>query len=300
MKKQQLPGFLIVGAAKSGTTSLHNYLKDHPDVFLPESKELRFLSCMPGNYKGPGDKSVNESLLSDINEYSTKYQFKLNGQISGDISPDYLYFHKNTIASVESFFYEEPKIIIILRNPIDRAFSQYTHFLRDGREKKSFQDALLSCEQRSRDEWEWAWNYLDVGLYSEQVEAYQNRFKNVKVYLFDDLISDTKCLLHDLLDFLEVDSTYLPSNLTEKYNISGIPKSRLLHLFLHRQNIFKTFLKYLVPASLRHYAITRLNSKNLTKVKMREQDRNYLRAFYADDIKKLGGLISRDLSHWLE
>lgn len=299
MKKKKLPDFLIVGAAKSGTTSLYHYLSEHPEIYLNDKKELRFLSSMPRNFQGPGDENVNKSIPKDVKEYRKLFSTMHNGQKAGDISPDYLYYYENSISNMKKYLVN-PKVIVILRNPIERAFSQYGHFVRDGREKESFANALSLCNEREQMNWEWAWQYLNVGLYYEQVKAYKENFENVKVYLFEDLKSDPKNLIKDIFEFLEVDSNFTPDNLKEKFNVSGMPKNKLLHNFLHNKNILKSIVKTFIPPSYRRKIIQNLKLKNMKKVPMKFEDRNYLKEFYRDDIRKLEKLIDRDLSHWLK
>lgn len=299
MKKKKLPDFLIVGAAKSGTTSLHHYLNEHPEIYLNSKKELRFLSSMSRNFQGPGDENVNNSIPKNLEEYKKLFSTMHNGQKAGDISPDYLYYYENSISNIKKYL-TNPKVIIILRNPIERAYSQYTHFVRDGREEESFANALTLCKERERMDWEWAWQYINVGLYFNQVSAYKKNIKNVKVYLFEDLKSDPKKLIKDICEFLEVDSNFIPGNLKEKFNVSGIPKNKLLHNFLHNKNTLKSIVKLFIPLSYRRKIRKSLELKNIKKVPMKFEDRNYLKEFYRDDIRKLEKLIDRDLSHWLK
>jgi hypothetical protein len=300
--KEKLPNFLIVGAAKAGTTSLYHYLQEHPDIYLyDKKKELRFFSQMRGNFCGPGDENVNVSITRGIKDYIKYFKCIKSEKAIGDISPEYLYFYKDSIYNIKKYL-NSPKIIIILRNPIDRGFSHWGHFVRDGREKLSFEEALNQEENRKQNNWEWAWYYKSVGLYYNQVKAYLENFDNVKVYLYDDLKNNSLRLVQDIYRFLEVDDSFVPSSLGEKYNVSGVPKNKLLHKFLRGNNIIKTILKPVVQVALpnkkqRQKLINRIIQKNLQKPQMKLETREYLKNYFKEDILKLQDLINRDFSN---
>ncbi|MBX6422897.1 sulfotransferase [Thermosulfurimonas sp. F29] len=299
----KLPNFLIVGAAKSGTTSLYYYLKEHPEIFLPDKKELRFFSQMRGDFRGPGDENLNRTIVKDINDYMKFFETVKMEKAVGDISPDYLYYFRNSIKNIKKFL-GDPKIIIILRNPIERAYSHYLYFLRDGREYLSFEEALSQEERRNLLNWEWAWFYKDVGFYYNQVKAYLENFSEVKIYLYDDLKKDPLKLVQDIYKFLEVNDSFVPKSINEKFNISGVPKNKFLHKLLVQPNpiIFpiKFVLKSMLPRDTRQRLRNKFLQKILKKPQMKPETREYLKQLYKEDILKLQELIKRDLSHWLK
>jgi len=298
----RLPNFLIVGAAKAGTTSLYYYLKEHFEIFLPERKELRFFSQMKGDFEGQGDEKLNKTIIKNIDEYIEFFKAVKIEKAIGDVSPDYLYYFENSILNIKKFL-ENPKVIIILRNPIDRAFSHYLHFVRDGRETLSFEEALKEEGRRRALNWEWAWYYKDVGFYYNQVKTYLENFLEVKVYLYDDLKKDPLNLVQDIYRFLEVDDSFIPKSIGEKFNVSGIPKNKFLHAFLTKPNLVKSAIKPLVklflPEKRRRNFQNKLLQKNLKKPQIKPETREYLIELYKEDILKLQDLIKRDLSHWL-
>jgi len=150
---KRAPNFIVVGAAKSGTTSLFHYLNQHPDVFIPDKKECRFFSQMPGGFKGPGDEHVNETIIRTYSEYLELFKEAKSETALGDVSPDYMFYYQNSIKNIKETL-GQVKIIIVLRNPVFRAFSQYMHFRRDGRENLSFEEALTQEESRQNQGWE--------------------------------------------------------------------------------------------------------------------------------------------------
>ncbi len=299
-----LPNFLVVGAAKSGTSTLYIHLLNHPEIYLPkiENKELRFFSEM-SRFKGPGDEYVNAKITKTIEEYSTHYCNVVHEKAIGDISPDYLYYNKKSIKNIKKYLPGSTKIIIILRNPVDRAYSNYMHFLLDGREILPFEKACQAEDERLEQHWEWAWGYRKAGLYFNQVRAYVDDFDHVKICLFDELIKDNKSFLEEIYAFLEVDPSFTPKYINQKFNASGVPKSKILHALLIRndgqRNIFRDFVNSLIPIKQRQTLKRYLMNKNLQKPPMHPETRKSLTAFYREDVLKLQDLLQKDLSHWI-
>ena len=300
--KRKLPNFLIVGAERSGTTSLYYYLKEHPQIFTPKRKECRFFSNMSGNHRGPGDEYMNNSIIKNIKDYKFLFEGVSNEKAIGDISPDYLYFYKNSINNINKYLIN-PKIIIILRNPIKRAYSNYFLHIREERETLSFEEAIKEDKNRRNHNWAWGWYFVDVGFYYNQVKAYLDNFEQVKIYLFDDLKKDTLSLVKDIYGFLGVDTSFAP-NVKIRYNVTGIPKNKFIHKFLREPNILKSMVKpvvkTLIPRGERRKIIEKIKMKNLQKPQMKPETREYLKNLYQEDILKLQDLIKRDLSSWLE
>ncbi|RKY52088.1 MAG: sulfotransferase, partial [Candidatus Neomarinimicrobiota bacterium] len=119
---------------------------------------------------------------------------------------------------------------------MDRAFSAYTHLVREGRENETFERALELEDERIKKGYSFIWHYKNVGFYYEQVKDYLENFSDVKVCLYDDLRKDPIKLVQDIFGFLGVDDNFVPANIGEKYNVSGVPKSKSLHRFLRTDN----------------------------------------------------------------
>ena len=300
--EDKLPNFLIVGSAKSGTTSLYHYLKQHPDVYLPEKREGRFFSIME-NFNGQGDEvEFNKSIIKSFEVYKSLFSGTNSEKAIGDISTDYLYYYENSTKKIKSILGDTVRIIIILRNPIERAYSQYLHNVRDGKETLSFENALKTDNLRRKQNWVWGWYYKNIGFYYKQVKAYIENFKQVRIYLYDDLLSDELCLMSDLFAFLEVDSLFVP-DMSVKYNVSGIYKNKIIYNLLFKQNLFKSVVRIILDPfysrEKRQKFVEKLRSKNLEKPQMKAETREYLNHLYRDDILRLQSLINRDLSSWL-
>ncbi len=290
------PDFLVVGAAKSGTTSLFHYIDQHPSIYIPALKECRFFSQLPKNFNGLGAEFFPNSGITDEEEYFELFK-GYEDKVCGDISNDYLYYYEGSIKNIKKYLSNDVKIVIILRNPIDRAYSNYMHASRDGWEDCSFEEALEKEESRIKNNWAWPYHYVKVGKYYNQVEAYLDNFENIKIYLFGDL-KDKSDFFDNLFGFLEVDKINLEIN--ERFNISGYPKNRKLQNFLNKKNIIKNIIKPFIPKSIREKIVKTLKNKNLEKIPMKQEIREKLKDIFKEEIEKLSKLINMDLSHWLK
>jgi len=242
--------FFIVGAPKSGTTSLYYYLKQHPEIFLPSKKELHYFSFpeLKQREAGPGDKYVLRSCVETVEEYLEHYKGS-GGLQCGDISPSYLY-HSGSALRIKEFN-PRAKIIILLRNHTEKAFSQYSHLRGVGREVLSFKDALLAEDGRDEAGYADFWLYKKSTLYTPCIKEYLGTFgvESVRVYLFDDLVNDRKKVLADVCDFLGVDSSF--QFLSEDvHNVSGRPKSYFVAKYILAPNFFTSFIRRIIPSSI--------------------------------------------------
>ncbi len=301
--KEKLPNFLIVGAAKSGTTSLYHHLKQHPEIHMPSTiKETFFFTGNTFEDVNPAGGNYGNDAITSLNEYKKLFEEPdRNVTAIGEACVAYLYYYENSIKNICNIL-SNPKIIIILRNPVDRAFSNYLHHVRDCFENFSFEEALKLERQREKDNWWWGYQFTKTGSYYKQVNAYIKNFSHVKVYLYDDLTKNTSEVVKNMYKFLEVDTSFVPDT-TTKYNISGVPKIKFFNKFLTRPNILKSMIKPIIKVILqeskRKKIAADLRAKNLCKPEMKLETREYLKNIYREDILRLQNLIKSDLSEWL-
>lgn len=293
-----LPNFLIIGAAKSGTTSVYYYLNQHPQVYMSPVKEPRFFALEGENldFCSPDDQLFVENSVVHFDDYCKLFDGVTNEIAVGEASPLYLYSPK--APSRIKHYIPEVKLIAILRDPVERAYSSYMHYIREDYEKCSFAEALEEEKKRIQENWVYMWYYKRCGYYYEQIKRYLDIFapSQIKICLYDDLRADTSLFLKDIFDFLEIDNSFVPE--LSVLNASGIPKSRLLYNFLDRGNPIRSALKVL-PQDLRRNVAKPLRKWNLEKPSLPPDIGNELRKLYRSDILKLQDLINRDLSPWL-
>jgi len=298
---KKLPNFLIVGAAKSGTTSLYYYLKEHPEICISKNiKETFFFTGK--DFKDVNKESCNYGryAVTSLERYKLLFNHCGNKKVRGEVCVAYLFFYKESIQNIKKILSDKVKIIIVLRNPIDRAFSNYLHHVRDGCEKETFEKALSLEKERKRKKWWWGYYLIEAGMYYDQVKAYLENFSEVKIYLYDDLKKDPLSLVQDIYRFLEVNDSFTPKSLGIKYNVSGIPKNRFFYEIIFKSNPIKSVITPFIPRNLREKIIAIASQKLLKKPQMKPETREYLKELYQEDVLKLQGLIKRDLTHWLK
>lgn len=295
------PNFLIVGAARSGTTALHEHLARHPDIFMPMQKEPSFF-CFYG--KNPEYTDSRNKYIQSPGEYLKLFEGH-DETIIGESSTPYLYFYDDSIRNMQSLVADSGKIkiLIILRNPAERAYSQYMHNRRDLREPLTFEEALAAEEQRKRENRHFDFYYTDKGFYYKQVKAYLENFEHVKIMFFDDLEQQPNRFIKQVLEFLELDSDVLPEEIQQR-NQSGEMKVKWFKRMLsNRSNPLLNGLRKLMSRDtkkkLRMRAKNILLKHNLRKVDMDPAIRKQLIELYRADIKQLEKLIQKDLSQWL-
>jgi hypothetical protein len=297
----RLPNFLIVGAAKSGTTSLHHYLQQHPDIYLPAQKELHYFARDPmlRLTGGPGDRYVLANICRTWEEYESCYAKAARQSAVGEISPSYLYFSEISRQIKQEL--RHPKIIMILRNPIEKAFSQYMHLVRDNRETLDFHDGLMAEGERIENGWAAIWRYAESSLYRLRVQTYLDVFgeRNVRIFFYDDLVRFPERLVREILEFIDVDPER-PIDFAQVHNRSGKPRSRLVANLLTRPSRLRDMAKRLLPAETTYLLKLRLQDLNTgAKGTIDRRSRAYLREFFAEDVQALQQLVGRRLN-WLD
>ena len=299
--KEKLPNFLIVGAAKCGTSSLHNYLNQHPDIFMPtytdeglKVKEPRFLI----------KEQVKERLpkgIWDLESYKLLFKKAVNEKAIGESTVLYLYFYQTAIKNIKKYLGSDVKIIIMLRNPIERAYSAFLFASRTMQENLSFRDALKNSTKRYDNDLSLSPMilYKELGLYYKMVKAYIENFKHVHCIIYDDFVTNTNEEVFKVFNFL---------NVTDKYNIDTskvinpggmLWNSNITKELLMGSGVFKRIIKIITPKKVRIKIKQKLVKKFTSRAPEIDKDiRKNLFSFYNSDIRELEKLINRDLSVW--
>tara|TARA_B100000609_G_scaffold67966_1_gene53821 strand:+ start:153 stop:1043 length:891 start_codon:yes stop_codon:yes gene_type:complete len=294
-----LPNLLIVGAAKSGTTSLHNYLKQHPEIFMSNHKEPHFLIN-----KEIGENRIPKG-VKKLNEYISLFDGSDTFKYRGESSAMYLQFPNIVIKNIKKYLEKNIKIIIMLRNPIDRAFSGYQHVKRfNVDEELTFAQALDVCEDRyfKQTSLTPATRYIHIGMYYDFVKKFMHSFSGqVHVIIYDDFITDTQNELSKVFSFLKVKK--IDVNITEKYMVGGWKwKNRFFKNTFMKKSFLKKIIKIIAP-----FEFLRIFLNNLFKYlftmpddKMDISVRKKLQNIYKNDVINLSKLLNRDLNFWIK
>jgi hypothetical protein len=295
MASNMMPNFLIVGAAKCGTTSLYRYLSQHPDIVMPKWKEL---SLFIGDPHGPLHRVRKP-------QYYERVFAKTKGRSAiGEASTSYLYDEhapkriKEALGAV--------KIIIILRYPVEMSYSLYNHQVRrEGETIKTFEAALEAEDSRRKDSkfrrkcygWHANYYYYHRGLYFEQVKRYLDTFgkNSVMIVLFQDLVDDPAGACQRTFRFLGVDDSFVPE--IKVHN----PAGQVLHIprFWRDAGLFQKTVSFVFSWNLIRkipHLLRNVRRKTLRPINPTTADR--LRERFHDDVCRLERLIGQDLSTW--
>jgi len=295
-----MPNFLVIGAAKGGTTALHRYLAQHPQIFVSRRKELRFFPFEGGrpDYRGPGDAADAASFTTTLKEYGAHFAGSEAFPARGESSPLYLYMPQS--AQRIRHHLPEAKLIAVLRHPAERAFSQYLMMRREGLETLGFAEALAAEDRRVAEGWGHLRHYRRKGFYAAQLKLYFEHFRReqLRVCLYEDFVADPSAVTRDIFRFLCVDDSYVP-DMSVRHNESKFPRSRALQVFLTEPRRAKNLLKPVLPAGWSRRIGDHLRRRNLTRPQLTEEMRRSLTEVYREDIVELQEMLGRDLSGWL-
>jgi len=294
MKK---PDFFIVGAPRSGTTSLFSYLKEHPDIFMCVPKEPHYF-CKDLYADATQFYRKNWFHIFDERTYSELFSKCEEVKIAGEASTTYLY---SKVAAKEIYkFNPEAKIIIILREPVGFLHSWHSYVFNCYEENiKDFKTALESEDPRKQGLVELPklvkhpsrLYYSEMAKFSDQVQRYIDVFprEQIKIIIFDELKNDVEKVYVDILDFLNVSSSYMPDFTVQ--NPNEILRFPLIGAVLRNNLIVR--IKNAIPRQAKTYKFFSLLFNKLnTKAKPRTLLDNTLREQLMNDLKSEVALLS--------
>ena len=291
-----LPNFLIVGVARSGTTTLYDYLRTSPHVFLPKKKEPKFFMAdiRRRPYGGPGDMKANTGAINTESDFRRLFASAKGISSIGEASPNSLYYHEIAIPKILDLL-GEPKIFIILRNPVERAYSAWKHLAIRARETRSFEYALANEDERVKNNYASIWHLKRVGLYYEPVKHYLESFRTVHVYIYEDWKHDFGALANELLKEMGEPPMLWPERIVS--NKGGVPKNLTLQRYL-KGGKWDTIVKFrnkVLPFIPAIGTTSWLSKKNITQPTMKMETRKKLWEYFSKDIERLSELLGRDL-----
>jgi hypothetical protein len=296
-----MPNFFIVGAARSGTTSLNHYLGQHPEIYIAPRKEVNFFTARYYPRTGPGDERINREVIKDEDQYVQLFAGVRREKAIGENTAFYLCYPGTAERIAQAV--PDAKIIVVLREPVARAYSAYLYLVRDGREQLGFAEALRQEEERKQKGFEPMWWYKELSLYYRQVKSYLDVFgsQRVKVLLYDELFTAPEQRLCDVFTFLGVRKD-VAIDTSVRYNTGGAAKSRQLYAFLdnfiRKPNALERSIKALVPSYIRSKWANKALDMLTQVVPLDHGIEEELRTYFEEDVRKLESLLHRDLSGW--
>lgn len=294
------PDFFVVGAQKCGTTLLYGLLKKHPEIFLPDQKETHYFITRGGplSYADSASTRLNETSIFKESKYLQLYE-NAASKIKGEVCPTYLY----DANSAERIFSSNPnaKIIIVLRDPIQRAFSAYKHMKARGAElSRSFASALKNEEKYIDENWQTMSHYVKGSMYYEQVKRYFDVFpkENITVLCFEEMKANPIECANNILSLFSLSSLDSNIRLPQK-NKTFILKNRFMsHVFINQPK-FVRIIKNIVPNKNRGLIKESvLGLFSASEEFLSPHDVAYLKEFFSDDVEKLRNLVDGEFSGW--
>ncbi len=308
------PNFFIVGAAKSGTTTLYHHLKSHQQVYMSPVKEPNYFSTdinisefsnaykknttflKEDYFKQTNLQEIQLSFVTREDHYLALFKNVKNEKAIGECSTSYLY---SPVAAKNIYhFNPEAKIIIILRNPLYRTFSHYLMAVRYGFTALSFKDAIIKDMNKKEKGWGKSELFIELSLYFEQLKNYFKIFpkKQVQVLFFDELNNNPINLINKCCIFLEVD--LFKTIKDEKHNVAALPRNKVINKILTETGIKKA-VSIIGGNGFKNH-IKGFFYKRNNRLELLEEDKHFLREIFYDDIVKTSQLLEKDLSKWLK
>lgn len=283
---------IIPGTSKAGTTSLFYYLKQHSDIYLPSIKETHFFD---------NDSKFDRGCSWYYENY---FNAANNEKIIGEITPGYLRKSDIVINRIKKCCSPNLKLVFILRDPVQRAFSHYQHMVRNGKENLPFHEALMKEPDRKNAGW---YTYYQEGLYGSHLKSWYENFNQEKILIIDhkDLLKNPKQTICNIFDFLEIENQDI--NTDKKFNVQSKVRFKTLNKVINSppeiiKKIYKSTFGLIITKNIKEKIRSKLKHLNLQAKKKRiiidpiiEKD---LRLKYQTDIENLESLTGLNFTHW--
>ena len=294
-----LATFLVVGAAKSGTTALYEHLRQHPQIFMCPVKETNFLALdgTRPDFGGPRAEILNTDAIWRAEDYVELFSGATDQRARGEVCPRYL-FKAGTAGRIKRRL-PDVRIVAVLRNPVERAFSSFAMYRRDGFEPAAtLAEAMADEPRRLRENWAYA-IHVDYGFYGRQLQEYFDAFprEQIRCYLYEDFVADPGAFFADLLEFIGVDPGFRP-DMSRRHNPSGMIRNPILRALWTRTHGIRGAAP-LLPKAWRRRVAAFFVSRAMDPLPFPDETRRQLVEIYRDDIEHLQRLLGRDLGHWL-
>ncbi len=316
-QKERWPNFLVIGAAKCGTTSLYHYLKSHPEVYMSPIKEPNFFSTDidPSRFsplykqiekqkrlnleeyvKGDMNREIWGYFVRDKKHYTALFKKVTNQKAIGEVSNSYLF--SETAAREIYRTLPDVKLIVILRHPVDRMYSHYLANLRDGKTYLPFRQEIEKDFNQKEKGWYINHGYVELGFYATQLKRYLDLFppEQMKILLYDQLKKEPRQLMEEVCRFLGIRTDW-SFPVDQRFNEARLPRNARLLYWMSISGIKKSLFR-LIPESHK-VMVKNLFFKNSVIPDLNLQDYQFAASFYWQEIPALEKLTGLDLSSWL-
>jgi hypothetical protein len=288
----------VIGPPKTGTTSLYHALARHSGVFAPSLKEPNYYISgdTSESFTGPGDGGLNRDIVRTACGYTRMFEGGAALRYRGDFSTSYF----NNPTAQTSVPAVADAIIIVLRNPIDRAYSAYWHQVRSNREELGFEDALDVEADRLRRGYSWMWGYTNQSFYAKALAVWLRSEATSAVIYTEDLASEAEATMREVVRRLELgweDEVLRPLQI--RHNATGVPRSVALNRMLHPPHVIRRLSRFAPDPLLAYYR--KVRAGNLGRPpEMAEETRSRLISLFEEDVQRCSEILGQDLcSRWL-
>jgi hypothetical protein len=283
--------FFIVGVPKAGTTSLYHYLNEHPEINMSSQKEPDYFSDADVQNEG---MYYGKNRIDTIKKYHGLFDNNSESKLKGEASVSYL-FYKNVPQKIKRYN-PDAKIIIMLRDPIDRAFSHYLMDYRLGLVSDSFED-IIDRKSVHKNAKLFYQQYIELSEYANQVKRYLDVFdgKEILFIEYEDLKMDVLGIVRKTYLFLGVNQVYEP-DVNKKHNTYTMPKNSIIR-FIYSFVILRNILAFFFSKNL----VNRIRAalfKNDKKPVLLDETRNRFKQLFANDVNVLGKVLNKNFSRW--
>jgi len=313
---KQLPDFILAGTVKSGSTSLYHYLDSHPEVYMSPVKEPHYFSFPDMDFsvfrplikkrllsfnlekylEGNMKQKVHRAYIGDWEDYIRLFKNVKNEIAAGEASTSYLWSPGAAERIREKL--PQAKVILVLRDPVQRAFSHYLMDLKIKLAEGNFEKVLQADQSVKNPLWGKASMYIGLGMYFTQVKRYFDNFdpSNIHVVLYDDIKKSPEEVMNDLYRFLGVDQDFIP-DFSVRHNAAMLPANKVSSILTNNIFLRKNVIDKIGPGARRKLKKIFYRSEGIPQLS--QQQKSALLPFFAEDIVSLQKLIKKDLSHWL-
>ncbi|GAA4637694.1 sulfotransferase [Actinoallomurus vinaceus] len=299
-----LPSFLVIGAPKAGTTALHAALARHPDLFLSRVKEPKFFLTdgPPPTRGGPGDAQTYREHVWRREDYEALFANAPEGTLRGESTPFYLH-DRDAQLRIRALI-PDVKMIALIRDPVERAHSNWTHLWSAGLEPiDNVVDACAAEPERIAADWAAFWRYVDLGKYGEQLQHLYKVFPRdqVLVLRYKRIHTEPAATLDRICEFLGVRTGMIDSipreNVTN--HVADSPSTRALRQALRAGTRIGRRMPLPVRRLARGPLLAALHRERRPRQPLTWDDRRQLIPYFADDIRLLEEITGEDYSDWL-
>lgn len=282
-----LPNTIVLGSAKCATSSLHHYLGQHPEVHMSRKKECHYFCHeeIDGSLYKPRHRPI-----CNLQDYEAQFEDGKDAKCRGESSPMYLFYESS--AKNISELVSDAKLIAVLRNPVDRAFSAYVHAVRDELETLSFEDAILAEKERTASgKFTPLQAYVEFGQYCQKLRPFFEHFDKdqLLVLSYDEIKRDIKLTLRKICMFMGIDQDF-EFDVRPRLNRSGVPHRRWIQRMVMRASRDEfpfQFVKKPFTNSAWIRVVKGIEFWNYEKLVITNEQRAFAQEFFEDDARKL-------------